>query len=145
MCKMHVDSCAASGAARYDYFSGRAIEQQHGTITNIFFVHSPPVSFNLLRVISFSPPISHTCGHHKNHVCVCNTCRRKQVNTHKKTEEGMDDAVRTSSGSVMCIPLEGRLKRRFCFPHQRPHAEGFLSLSPSLCLLESHPPFLSVS
>lgn len=45
--RTHVDSWTASGGARYDYFSGRAIEQQHGAITNIFFAYplTPPLQF----------------------------------------------------------------------------------------------------
>lgn len=132
---MHVDSWAASGTARYDYFSGRAIEQQHGAITNIFFVHSPPASL-ICCMLSHSPPISHTCGHHRNHVCAHNSCKHKQVNT---TERRRTGRVCTSSGCVMCIPLEGRLKRRFCFPHQRPRAGGFLSVSLPLQVSPSLP------
>lgn len=130
---MHVDSWPASGAVRYDYFSGRAIEQQHGAITNIFFVH-PPCKFNRLHVISFSSYLAHVWNITKT-MCVRNTRRDKQVNT--KTKREIEAWLCTSSGCVMCISLEGRLKRRFCFPHQRPLAGGLLSISFSLSIPSS--------
>lgn len=62
----------------------------------------PPVSFNLLHVI-FSPLISHTCGHDKKHVCMHSTCKHKQVNTHKKTEERREDIQCVQAKEVSCV------------------------------------------
>lgn len=111
--KMHVDSCAASGPARYDYFSGRAIEQQHGAITNIFFVHSP-CELNLCHVISLSSYLAHTCGQHERRVRMHDTCRRKQIINSKRLKRKRQ-TMHPSSWCVMCIPLERRLKRRSGF------------------------------
>lgn len=111
--KMHVDSCAASGPARYDYFSGSAIEQQHGAITNIFFVHSP-CELNLCHVISLSSDLLHTCGQRERRVCVYGTCRRKQI-INRKRQKRKRQTMHPSSWCVMCVPLEGRLKRRSGF------------------------------
>lgn len=77
--------------------------------------------------LSYSPPFPpRTCGPYE---CAC-VCKCKQVNTKKKKEE--EQTAWMCSGYVMCISLEGRLKRRFCFPHQRPHTGGFLSFFPIL-------------
>lgn len=120
--KIHVDSWAASGAAR-------AIEQQHGVITNIFFVYSLLHKLNLFHVNSFYS-FSRTRVHTQ-------TSKHKEKDRRKKQRQ----RPWMSSGYVMCISLEGRLKRRFCFPHQRPHAGGFLCFSPIPTLPLPYCPF----
>lgn len=127
--KIHVDSWAASGAASNDYFSVRAIEQQHGVITNIFFVYSLLHKLNLCHVNSFYS-FSRTRVHTQ-------TSKHKEKDRRKKQRQ----RPWMSSGYVMCISLEGRLKRRFCFPHQRPHAGGFLCFSPIPTLPLPYCPF----
>lgn len=80
--KMHADSWAALGSEKYYYFSGSAIEQQHGAITNIFFVNSPLASL-IWCTLSHSRHISCTCGCHKNHVCL--QLMQTQTNKQQKT------------------------------------------------------------
>lgn len=102
-----------------------------------FLCSFPPCNSNLLHVFSFY--LTHTCG---NHGGMCNTCKHKQA---KRTRKGRRQRGRqcASSGCVMCVPLDGRLKRRFCFPHQRASCWR-IPLSLSL-FAEALPPFLSVS
>lgn len=66
-----------------------------------------------------------------------------QTSKHKEKDRRKKQRQRPwmSSGYVMCISLEGRLKRRFCFPHQRPHAGGFLCFSPIPTLPLPYCPF----
>lgn len=78
------------------------------------------------------------------HVCTKTVCVHTQTSKHKEKDRRKKQRQRPwmSSGYVMCISLEGRLKRRFCFPHQRPQRWGiplFLSYS------DSPPPLLPVS
>lgn len=77
---MHVDSWAAAGTARYDYFLGRAIEQQHGTITNIFFeqpAHPPPFVHLICCMLPRSASFRYTASPEK-HVCVVGVFHKGQ-------------------------------------------------------------------
>lgn len=107
----------------------------------IFSLSIAPLTSSICCTLSHSPPNPHTCGHPKKKKKVrggaC-MCKHKHVNTDKRQKkESMADRECVSSGCVMCIPLQGRLKRRFCFPHQRPHAGGFLRPFLTLSLLYS--------
>lgn len=77
---MHVDSWAAAGTARYDYFLGRAIEQQHRTITNIFFeqpAHPPPFVHLICCMLPRSASFRYTASPEK-HVCVVGVFHKGQ-------------------------------------------------------------------
>lgn len=133
---MHVDSWAASGAASNDYFSVRAIEQQHGVITNIFFVYSLLRKLNLFHVNSFYS-FSHTRVHKE---CVC-VCIHKQVNTKRKKEEAKAETVDELRICHVYF-IRGQIKKEILFSTSKASRWGiplFLSYS------DSPPPLLPVS